>query len=351
VDLKSKDINKILVRSTNWVGDALLTTPALASLKDNFPQAQITVLASKWVAPVFAEHPAADEVLIFERDGRHQGLWGLKRLAGELRRRRFDLAVLFQNAIQAALIARLAGIPLRLGYNTDGRGFLLNLPIRLRPEDKQVHETEYYLRLLTRAGLKIAKTRPVFHLSTAVQAQAAARLDAQGFHETFLLGLAPGAAYGPAKQWPAERFAAAANMILAGRDGAALLFGSPKEVQVAAEVGRNLQAPFLDLAGRTGLAEAAALIKKCRLFLTNDSGLMHVAAAVGPPLVAIFGSTNPKTTAPAAERFRLIRRPPPCAPCLRPTCNQETHLCMDAVSPEEVAEAALDLLREAAGHA
>jgi len=350
VDLKFKEIKNILVRSTNWVGDALLTTPALGSLKDNFPQARITVLAAKWVAPVFAEHPAVDEVLVFEREGRHRGLRGLLRLAGELRRRRFDLAVLFQNAIQAALIARLAGIPLRLGYNTDGRGFLLSLPIRLGPEDKKVHETEYYLRILSRAGLKTAKTRPVFHLSPDVQARASERLAAHGLGGTFLLGLAPGAAYGPAKQWPAGRFASAADMILAGKNGTVLLFGSQNEALVTAEVGRNLKTRCLDLAGRTDLAEAAALIKGCGLFLTNDSGLMHVAAAVGAPLVAVFGSTDPKTTAPAAERFRLIRHPAPCAPCLRPTCNQESHLCMESVTAEEVAEAALDLIEEA-GHA
>ena len=346
MDLGGREIRRILVRTTNWVGDALLSTPALAALNENFPQAQVTVLAKSWVAPVLAGHPAVDEVFIFDREGRHKGWAGLWRLAQELKQKRFDLAVLFQNAFQSALIAWLARVPLRLGYNTDGRGLLLNRSVHLKPEDKKVHQTEYYLRLLRRAGLQTAKTGPVFYLSAEDEARAAARLDSLGLSGSFLLGLAPGAAYGPAKQWPAERFAAAAEIILRDRKGAVLLFGSRGEARVTGRVAEYLDVPVFDLAGRTGLAEAAALIKQCRLFLTNDSGLMHVAGAVGVPLVAIFGSTNPATTSPIAEHFRIIRHQVECAPCLKQTCDQDAHLCMEAVTPKEVAFAGLELLGE-----
>ncbi len=346
LDTGGRKIERILVRVTNWIGDALLNTPAISVLRDNFPGARISVLAKPWVAPVFAGHPAVDGIILFDRAGRHKGPAGLWLLASELRRERFDLAVLFQNAFEAALLARLAGIPLRLGYNTDGRGLLLNRAVRLTCGDKQVHETEYYLRMLKRAGLTASKTRPVFYLSREAEEQAAARLRELGLEGAFLVGLAPGAAYGTAKRWPAERFAAAADMILAGRPGAALLFGSKGEAAVTAEVAGNMKSPVFDLAGRTDLAEAAALIKLCRVFLSNDSGLMHTAAAVGTPLAAIFGPTNPVTTSPVAERFRLIRHPVGCSPCLKQECPLPERICMETVTAGEVAAEAMELLKE-----
>ncbi len=350
--LNKDKIKNILVRGTNWVGDALMTTPALAAVRDNFPSARVTVLAKEWVAPVYAEHPAVDEVIILDRAGRHRGMKGLLSLARELRSRRFDLAVLFQNAFEAALIVWLAGIPLRLGYNTDGRGVLLNRSVRMKPEYKQVHETEYYLRILGRSGLEMpsaGNSRPVFHISASARAEAQTQLNDWGLGDSFILGLAPGAAYGPAKQWPPQRFAAAADLILARKPGKALVFGSGGEAAAAAEVTRYLSASAIDLTGRTGLSEAAALIERCGLVLTNDSGLMHLAAAVNTPLVAVFGSTNPVTTSPVGEDIKLIRHEVECAPCLKPVCNQPQHRCMDLVIPEEVARAGLTILEEKGG--
>ena len=344
MDLTKERIDRILVRATNWVGDALMTTPALTALRENFPKAEISVLAKPWVAPVYENHPGADQVLMYDKERR--GFKGLIGLAGELKGR-FDLAVLFQNAIEAALIAWLARIPRRLGYNTDGRGWLLNRRVKLVPEDKRVHETEYYLRLLARAGLAVpdpGPVRPVFYLSAEYEARAAARLAELGLEGSFLLGLAPGAAYGSAKQWPAERYAAAADIILGQTGGAALVFGSSGEAAVAGEVKSRMSGRAVDLSGQTGLAEAAALIKQCHLFLTNDSGLMHVAAAVGPPLVAVFGSTNPITTSPVGDRVAMVRHPVDCSPCLKPECTKDTHICMESIAPGEVAEAGLNLL-------
>ena len=346
MDLKEKKIKNILVRGTNWVGDALMTTPALAAVGDNFPRARIMVLAKKWVAPVYAAHPAVSDVHVFDDQGRHRGISGLMRLAGELKKERFDLAVLFQNAFQAALIAFLAGIPHRLGFAVDGRGFLLKPSIGLRAGDKQVHETEYYLRLLQRAGLEIpgSEPNPVFYLTAKDEEQAQKRLAGLGIDSGFILGLAPGAAYGPAKQWPPEKYAAAANIILREKQGAALIFGSKGEAQTAKKTAEHINYPCFDLSGQTGLSEAAALLKRCHLVLSNDSGLMHVAAAVDAPLVAVFGSTNPVTTSPRGRNFCLIRHQVDCAPCLKPTCTQPTHKCMDLVASGEVAEAGLALL-------
>ena len=350
--LAGREIRRILVRGTNWVGDALMTTPALAVVKDNFPDAHLAVLAKKWVAPVYGDHPATDEIIVLDREGRHRGVGGLILLGRELRSREFDLAVLFQNAMQAAVIVWLARIPLRLGYNTDGRGWLLKPAVRLKPQDKQIHETEYYLRMLAGGGLNTpppGPVQPMFYLSEQARRKADDRLNELDLGKSLVLGVAPGAAYGPAKQWPAVRFAAAANLIMAGREGGVLVFGSDGERRVAAEVIDNLEGPGFDLAGATDLTEAAALIKRCHLFLTNDSGLMHVAAAVGTPLVAVFGSTNPVTTAPIGPHVVMVRRPVECSPCLKPTCNQPTHKCMELVSPEEVAEQGLTLISKQGG--
>jgi heptosyltransferase-2 len=342
--LTGREFERILVRGTNWVGDAVMTLPALTALKGNFPKASLIVLAKKWVAPVYADHPGVDRVMIIDKEGPHKGLGGLWRLAREIRRERFELAVLFQNAFEAALITRLAGVPLRLGYDTDARGLLLNLPIRLRPEDKQVHETEYYLRILERAGLDAPYSRPVYRPNAGAENRADARLRQLGLSEEFLVGLAPGAAYGPAKQWPPERFAAAADLVLKEHGGAALVFGGPGDTAAAKKLIEAMTHRSVDLTGQTDLSEAAALIRRCRLFLTNDSGLMHLAAAVDTPLVAVFGSTNPVTTSPAGSRQRLIRRETPCSPCMKTHCDRPVHECMERIGPEEVARAGLELL-------
>lgn len=344
MDLPGRSIKKILVRGTNWVGDALLTTPALTALQESFPAARISVLAKEWVAPIYGYHPGVHKVIILDRKVRHHGWVGLWRLAAELKTQAFDLAVLFQNAFEAALIVWLAGVPIRLGYNTDGRGLLLNRAIRLIPDDKQVHETEYYLRILRRAGLAASWRPPIFHLPQEFETRVAAEFPELNNQHALRLGLAPGATYGSAKQWPVDRFTGAARMLLAVRAGKALIFGSPSEADVAQRISEELGGLAVNLAGRTGLAEAAALIKRCHLFITNDSGLMHVAAAVGTPLVAVFGSTNPTTTAPVGPQVRLIRHPVDCAPCLKPVCFQARHLCMEAVTAEEVVAAGLELL-------
>ncbi|MEW5725364.1 MAG: lipopolysaccharide heptosyltransferase II, partial [Thermodesulfobacteriota bacterium] len=170
------------------------------------------------------------------------------------------------------------------------------------------------------------------------------RLRGLGLSGAFLVGIAPGAAYGPAKEWPADRFAAAADLILDENPGAALIFGSASEAAAAGRVAAVMRRRAVDLAGRTNLAEAAALIARCTLFLTNDSGLMHLAAAVDTPLVAVFGSTNPVTTSPTGRRQRLVRKPVECAPCLKTHCDRPRQVCMDLITPGEVAAAALELL-------
>lgn len=343
------DVARILVRGTNWVGDALLMTPALTAVRRTFPKAHLTLLVRPWVADLFRGNPAVDEVLLYESAGAHRGLRGRLRLAAELRQRRFDLAVLFQNAFDAALIAWLARIPERVGFATQGRTLFLTRAVRVPPALRRCHQMEYYLGLVRALGYSDGPAEPVLVVTAEEQERARALLREAGCDGSVpVIALNPGAVYGTAKRWPAERYAALADRLVA--DGyRPLLVGAPSDVQVAAAVRAASANPeaLADLTGRTDLKGLAGVLRCCRAFVTNDTGAMHVAAAVGTPLVAIFGPTDPTTTAPVGRQATLLRRPVFCSPCLLRECPID-HRCMRGISVEEVHEAVRTLLRSSA---
>ena len=342
-------LSNVLIRGTNWIGDVVMTFPAMAAVRATLPKARIAVLVKPWVADLVRMHPAVDDVLIYERPGRHDGLRGLFALARELRQRRFDAAILLQNAFEAAVIARLAGIPVRAGYSTDARGLLLTHPVRLEPRIKTVHQSLYYVEMLEALGFASAGTDVALVPSEAQKKAAQEHLAALGIAgRRPLVGMAPGAAYGPAKRWFPERFAAVADRLAERYACPVILFGSAGDRPSTEAVQSAARTALADVAGRTNLGDAIALIASCDLFVTNDSGLMHVAGALGVPTVAIFGSTNPKTTYPLGERTVLVRRPVDCSPCLKQECPTDFR-CMDLVSVDEVLEHATRLLEEA-GH-
>uniref|UniRef100_UPI00405606C7 lipopolysaccharide heptosyltransferase II n=1 Tax=Candidatus Electronema sp. TaxID=2698783 RepID=UPI00405606C7 len=336
---------RILVRSTNWIGDAVMTTPAARSIRRNFPNAQITLLALPWVADVFAACPHVDRILLYDKQGRHYGLQGKLRLAAELRVEKFDLAILLQNAFEAALIAWLARIPARAGYSTDGRGLLLTHSVRKHPEIGKKHQVHYYQEMLAGLGLGLEEDTPELFLAPAA-AQEADALIAQALRgeKAPVIGLNPGAAYGPAKRWPIAKYAALAKALAAATGGLIVVFGTKADQQAATEIAAAAGGRTLDLTGKTSLALALACIARCDVFVTNDSGLMHVAAALNTPLAAVFGSTDHIATGPFSERAAVIRHPLPCSPCMKTHCPQGHLRCMELVSVEEVQQAALALL-------
>ena len=339
-------ITKVLIRGTNWIGDVVMTFPAIAAVRETLPAARVTVLVKPWVADLVRMHPAVDEVLVYERPGRHEGAGGILRLARELKARRFDAAILLQNAIEAAIIARLAGIPVRAGYSTDARGLLLTHPVRLEAGIKAVHQSLYYVEMLEALGFTPSRA-PLALTPTDAQRIAAeqhlVRFGIAGRRP--IVGMAPGAAYGPAKRWFADRFAAVADRLAERFSCPVLLFGSQGDRPSTEAVRSAAKTAIVDVAGRTNLGDAVALIARCDLFVTNDSGLMHVAGALGVPTVAIFGSTNPKTTYPLGERTVLVRRPVDCSPCLKQECPDDFR-CMDLVTVDEVLEHSTRLLGE-----
>lgn len=323
-----------------------MTLPAVAALGNAFPKGCLTVLTRPWAMAVYQNQPRVAEVLAHDRGGAHRGLRGRWKLARELAAHKFDLAVLFQNAFDAALVARLARVPQRWGYARDGRSMLLTKAVPLKPTDAYIHESFYYLELLRRSGIYAPFTRP--HLTPGLADQEAAGVlltEAGVAPGDFLLAVAPGAAFGSAKRWPVAGFARALELCLKETSGRVMILGGSGEKEAGAQLAASLPGRAVDLTGRSTLSVTMALMSRASLLITNDSGLMHIGGALNVPLVAVFGPTNPLTTAPLGPS-RLIRSGAPCSPCLKRECPLERQICFDEVTPEMVAQAALELLAE-----
>lgn len=332
---------RILIRATNWIGDAIMTTPAVRTVRENFPKAFIAMLAYPWVADVFDASPYLNEVILFHKKERHNGVYGMWHLSQELADRNFDMAILLQNAFEAALITRLAGIPVRAGYKRDARGLLLTHGVKIQKSIRKIHQVHYYQKLLSDLGLNCGSDELFLQLPKPITRWAREFIASQ--KKDLVVGLNPGAAYGPAKRWPAGNYAQLARRLHDETGAALLVFGADADVETASVIKESLPQNVIDLAGKTSLAEAMALINMCDSFVTNDSGLMHVAAALKIPLVAIFGSTNPVTTGPFSENAVVIQRDLDCSPCLKTHCKADFR-CMTDITVDEVFEAVKDML-------
>ena len=347
---------KLLVRATNWLGDAVMSIPALRAIREAFPDWRITVLARPWVADLYAREQFCDRIIRYDRNGDHGGLGGKWRLAGELRGDRYDCAILLQNAFDAALLAWLARIPRRIGYARDGRGFLLTDAVALPgPDDIPKHQRFYYLELLRRAGLirRLPESTDI-RLGSAGLAAAAGREQWQRrkLPAGPWIGVSPGAAFGGAKRWLPERFAETASRLSSDLDADVAVFGSPAEAELCQVVAGQVGPRAHNLAGRTTLAEFIDLAATCSLYLTNDSGPMHVATALGVPTIAVFGATDDHATGPSGSWARVVRQAVHCSPCLLRECPID-HRCMtrvDAAMVVEMAHAVLSEKRSRASH-
>ncbi len=332
---------RILVRVPNWIGDAVIGTAALRAIRESFPRARISALAKPWVIPVLLRNPDIDEIIRYDGTRTHRGISGLLRLAGYLRERRFDAAILMQRAFEAALIAFLARIPIRLGYATDGRGWLLTHRARAYRKEFDVPRLEHDLMLLEGFGIRAGRKAPLLAVGREAWTGALERLEALGVGlESTLAGLAPGAVGSPYKRWFPERFAELAVRIREAFGATVLLFGSDADEALGEEIQGCASDPaVLNLAGTLDLEEAMALVSACGLFVTNDSGLMHVAAALDVPLVALFGPTDPRRTAPWSENHILVRKELDCSRGCRMKRCDHGHRCMEAITVDLAFEA------------
>ena len=327
--MSSGPVSRLIVRAPNWLGDAVMALPALAAVRRAYAGRTMILAATDAVAPLFAERtPAApDEILTVDR----------AREVEQLRAARGDALLLLTNSFGSAWTARRSGIPERWGYRASGRGVLLTRGVR-RPKGP-VHQIEYYLALARGLGIVVpdlADARPDLQPSPAARTKADALLSAAGVDPAAtLVGFAPGAAYGQAKRWPPARVAQVIAA-LASRGVVAVLVGAGADRATARAIESTLPpgTRVVDLIGRTSLRELVGVVARCAAFVSNDSGAMHVAAALGVPLTAIFGPTDERATAPAGHAD-VIRRDVFCRPCMLRDCPID-HRCMKRIDVDSV---------------
>ncbi len=336
---------KILVRSTNWVGDAVMSIPALEALRARWPEAEITVAGRDSVVGLFRGQGFADRLVGLGSAG-HGAPRAVERLAAGLRRERFDLGVVLPNSFASAWLMWRAGARERVGYARNARGWLLTRAIPVpKTGETPAHECYYYLELLRRAGW-LDKLPSVERVRLRVEPEAVARaeekLQAKGA-TGLRVALAAGASYGAAKCWPAERYAAVADRLAEELGASILLFGTPAEREIGARIAAAMSRPAVNLVGETSVAELPALLAVCGLFLGNDSGAMHVAAAVGLPVTAVFGSTDPEGTAPLTPERVIARHRVSCSPCFLRYCPVD-HRCMTRIPVDAVYQITRELL-------
>jgi len=336
-----KSCKNLLVRGVNWIGDGVMSLPALKALRKAIPEAKISLLVKPWVSQLFEKDPNIDEIIIY--DDKYKGIIGKIKLSRMLNKKKFCSAILFQNAFDAALITFFAGIKERAGYNRDGRGHLLTTAVPVPQNEGKVHQINYYLNLLDKLGINAGYSAPYIYLTLDE------RLEARKFLQDLkrpILGINPGATYGSAKRWFPERFAEIANWFISDTGGSAIIFGGKSEVDIADEIYKKLIPEFrtshslMNLAGKTSLRELISLISECDVFLTNDSGPLHIAYAVRTPMVAIFGSTDPVLTGPPPggdENNHVVVKPDlSCSPCFERTCKNNDMRCMYAILSDDV---------------
>ncbi len=332
-----------------------MSIPALREIRRIFPRAEITLLVRPWVQEVYSAVEFVDEVIPYDKEKEHRGLWGLLGLAGVLRRRQFDAAILLQNAFEAAFLAWCARIPVRVGYARDARSVFLTHACRVDPAVRSVHQAYYYLGILAGAGLLENRLweHPGYVLNIGIgirteDQEAAQRiLRAHGIAAgQAVVGLNPGAYYGGAKRWLSDRYAAVADALVRKHGVRILIFGAAGERRLAEQIAQNMKAVPVILAGETTLGQLMGLIRECRLLITNDSGPMHLAAALDVPQLAIFGSTSETATGPLSSRAEVIKHPVDCNPCFLRECPIDFP-CMNLISVERVVRAADGKLSEA----
>jgi len=333
---------RVLVKQVNWLGDIVMSLPALRAVRQAFPNAHLSVLIKQELASFFDGAGWIDEIIPYRlRKGFFQGISDRGSLSLSLRKKKFDLAILFPNSFDSALWPFLARIPHRAGYARDARGLLLNKKARATTEILEVHQVHYYLHML-RETLELSGSPDAFTPDVGaanrdkMSAFLAARRKRPGKP---LVGLAVAAAYGPAKEWPADLYAQLIDL-LAQRDGTeCVLVGAPSERFKSEEVVARSKSGAIMAAGDTSVGEALALLSLCSGFAGNDSGSMHVAGALGKPTVGIFGSTRADRTGPLGPRTRILYKQIECSPCLKRTCRFGHYDCLKMIRPEEVAAA------------
>lgn len=354
------DVRRLLVVQPSWVGDAVMATPTLRALRQLFPAAHIAYLLKRYVKPVYAGMPWADQLITYRtgRSGGKAGRGQFVELAARLRSARFDTAVLLPNSFKSALVCKMAGIERIIGYERDGRSFLLTdklVPAKERGKFVPTPIVKTYLGLARYLGADQRDLRLELFVSPSERREAEGVLAAAGLDPGIdrpatrtgagpLVVMNPGAGYGPAKCWPPGYFAQVGDELISRRGATVLISSGPKERPIVEAVMRGMKGRAIDLQqyGLT-LSSLKEVIRRCDLMLTNDTGPRHIAAAFGVPVVTVFGPTHPQWTEIYFERERQLSIPVFCGPCQKKVCPLD-HRCMTLLTPEMVLRSIDELL-------
>lgn len=337
---------RILVKEVNWLGDIVMSLPALRAIRSAYPQAHLSVLIKRELASFFDGATWINEVIPYRlRKGLLHGLADRRQIVSELKKRKFDLAVLLPNSFDSAVWPALARIPYRAGFARDARGLLLSHKTRPTPQILEVHQVHYYLQMLRETigveGSPEAFTPDVSNSATEKMQEFLSAKRRQP--KSRLIALAVAAAFGPAKEWPVERFARLIDLLAEKHGAECVLVGAPNERRKSEEVAAASKAGAIVAAGETTVGEALALLSIVHGFAGNDSGSMHVSGALGKPTVGIYGSTRADRTGPLGPRTRVIYKKIECSPCLQRTCRFGHYECLKQIHAEDVASALVEL--------
>jgi heptosyltransferase-2 len=320
------------------VGDTILSYPTVQQLKTLFPKSHLAILVPSYLVDLWKTFPYVDEIIPFQKRKGISSIWEDLHLSQSLEKRNFDLAVILPRSFRSAFHIYLARIPIRIGYRDEGRSLFLTHGIRRTKEILHVHRVHYYQKLVEPLGELGSLPSPQIFLREEDRRWADRALEELGVPEgKFLIGMNPGATYGLAKCWYSDRFGELGKRLSEKWQARLLLFGKEEERPIVYEILRHLDNEGIDLTGKTGLLQLAALLERCHLLVTNDTGTMHVATAVGTPVVALFGSTDPTTTGPWGDGHVVVRKEVPCSPCWKRICPTD-HRCMELITVDEVEE-------------
>jgi heptosyltransferase-2 len=335
---------RVLVKEVNWLGDVVISLPALRAVRDAYPDAGLSVLVRRELATFFDGFEWIGEILPYDLGRGVGGLRDRLAIVAALRARRFDLAVLFPKSFDAALWPALARVPRRAGWRTDGRRLLLTDGARLPPPGQR-HQVHSYLEMLRRC-LAIEGSPDRYEIAVAQRNREAMTVWLRQRRRRSgapLIALAVAAAYGPAKEWPAPRYAELIDVLAQSVGAECLIVGAPGERARCEAIAAASRAGALVAAGDTHLGETIALLSLCDGFAGNDSGAMHLAGALGLPTVGLFGSTDPVRTGPLGPRVRVLQHRIECSPCFARTCRFGHYECLARIAPDEVVGALADL--------
>ncbi len=332
---------KIIIRVPNWIGDSILSVPAIKSLSKNFPGAQIWIAANEWVRELFQSFDFIEGFVLLPPSNK---LKDLKSSVKKIKEHKFDAGLLMTNSFASALLFSLAKIPERWGYSRDGRSILLTNGVSSQTQSLFIHQVDYYRDLIKKLGFKVYPSELFLPLKAEDKKESEKILDSLNVdRKQPLITLNPGAYYGSAKRWPAKKFAETATLLQQRKNATIIITGSKNESWLAETIISYVPEKPISLIGKTSLRQLAGIISDSSLFITNDSGPMHMANALKTPVISIFGPTDPRVTGPFQKPSKIIKKNVACWPCSYRECPYD-HRCMERIEAEEVYQASKEFI-------